>query len=480
MPQSSSLSPPSPSTATLLQRRLLLGAFLDAMKVISQLQKMRHILIAVAFISAISLPFIANQSLRNFSAEGEKYGDESNLRSRVDMNSEDEAIYLGTYFEQREDGIELLIQRNLAGSFVEEEDFEGFVMPEDLENQPGILVDVNSHFENKDEKKSIQSKQTGLNKDSQEYAIRPYNLTDVLYAADIYDSTFVTLVWDPDEDVFISFYSERHYWASSCDKLLASITSVTFMLKHLFPWRFQKGKSAEFALAVSGGDYPGVKVTDCVLGRWSEPCARTAPILNFGSVFQRPIFPNMIAMPMPDVHHLRCFENWVRYKNVCNGLKDVEDGGDLVFGAKSFEDLIPQVVWRGSEFGYLGKFFTDLKHPIYEAHIEGNINPNTMKLKSAARVLRAMYDDLVPRWQGVVHTAEAEIEARRTQSLPWANIKFSHYMENGHKTEAVGSKGFEKWEEINFPAAGESMSLKELAQYKYHIDLGGGGKYEQP
>ncbi len=91
-----------------------------------------------------------------------------------------------------------------------------------------------------------------------------------------------------------------------------------------------------------------------------------------------------------------------------------------------------------------------------------------------------MYDDLVPRWQGVLHTAEAEIEANKTRSLPWANIKFSHYMENGHKTVAVGSKGFEKWEEINFPAAGESMSSKEQAQYKYHIDLGGGGEYEQP
>ncbi len=325
----------------------IFGTNADWMSVIRQVQKRRHILIAIAFLSAIFLPIIANQSLRNFSISGDNDQEVRNLRSQVVMISEDEAISVGTYFEHREDDIsdiEFLIQRKLADSLVEEEDFEGFIMPEDLENRD----DVNSHIENKQGKESNHRKQIGSNKFSKESAIRPYNLTDVLYAADIYDNAFVTLVWDPNHDIFISYYSKRHYW-SGCEKLLGSIKQMTFMLKHLFPWRFQKGKSAEFAMAVSGGDYPGVIVTDCVLGRSSEPCARTAPILHFGSVFQRPIFPNMIAMPMPDGHHLRCFENWVRFKKVCSGLKSVEDGGTLFFGesiGKSFDDLIPQVVWR--------------------------------------------------------------------------------------------------------------------------------------
>eukprot|EP00804_Cyclotella_cryptica_P001562 CCRYP_003776-RA/>CCRYP_003776-RA protein AED:0.11 eAED:0.11 QI:1855/1/0.85/1/0.83/0.85/7/0/596 len=122
-------------------------------------------------------------------------------------------------------------------------------------------------------------------------------------------------------------------------------------------------------------------------------------------------------------------------------------------------------------------------------------NPPTSRMsrkEDALAALKEDFDNLTPRWKGVVHTAEAEIEvqqqieerargineARRMkeQILPWANIKFSQFIGNeGIKAKTLGSREYRKWERIDFPAVGENMSLEELALYKYHIDLGGGG-----
>ncbi|KAL7447989.1 hypothetical protein ACHAWC_000255, partial [Mediolabrus comicus] len=40
---------------------------------------------------------------------------------------------------------------------------------------------------------------------------------------------------------------------------------------------------------------------------------------------------------------------------------------------------------------------------------------------------------------------------------------------------AIGSAEYAQFEQVGFPVAGEYMNGLELAKYKYHIDLGGGG-----
>ena len=105
------------------------------------------------------------------------------------------------------------------------------------------------------------------------------------------------------------------------------------------------------------------------------------------------------------------------------------------------------------------------------------------KKENTLSVLKEDFDNLVPRWKGVVYTAEAELalereieetargknEARRMKQRmkPWANIKFSQFIgSEGIKAKTVGSKEYQKWESSDFPAVGESMSLEELALYK--------------
>ena len=153
------------------------------------------------------------------------------------------------------------------------------------------------------------------------------------------------------------------------------------------------------------------------------------------------------------------------------------------------QDLIPQVVWRGTDFGYMGNHINaNLRRPTPKEDIDDKIkgtpldfmNPQEKKEAATAELLK-IYDDLIPRWKGVVLTAEAEVEAQAQDQedqqddnndvLPWANIKFTTTAPVA-KDDAKAE--FAKLDEyIN--SKGERMSLEELAQYKYHIDMGGGG-----
>ena len=332
-----------------------------------------------------------------------------------------------------------------------------------------------------------------------------YTMTQVIDAAKTFTAQYAVVVYDPERDSFIGYYSQNHQWGAdtTTKKLIYTITTLTWLLRKLFPDRFTPDNS-EFVMALSGGDYPAVRDRDCIRDREEQngPCEvsqvndqqqgsknknyNRAPILHFGSVFSGPLFPNLIAMPMPGVH-LNCFTDWYTSRNVCRQfLPSYLKPGGLVFGEDVglvWDDLVPQLVWRGTDFPFLSKQ-NDLVQPSFDKYVGGkidNIADSRPPNEVATAILRENYERLVPRWKGVVLTAESEIEARRSNALPKINIKFSHVAggagDGGKKKKrlAKGSTEYQGWERIGFPVAGDFMSLRELAKYKYHIDLGGGG-----
>lgn len=224
---------------------------------------------------------------------------------------------------------------------------------------------------------------------------------------------------------------------------------------------------------MSGGDYPAVDTSSygaCISNNGERPCDNLlleyAPILHFGSVFRNALFPNMIAMPMPR-SHTDCFVNWLMHdRKRCDLFLPVESDA-------TWDELIPQLVWRGTDFMYLA-FQNNLERPTYERYIEGRTNPNANQKKAATTILRENFAKLVPRWKTVVYTAESEIEAARSNTLPQVNCKFSS-VPYGGKHAAIGAPEYKKWEEIDFPVAGEGMDEDQLSKFKYHIDTGGGG-----
>ena len=187
--------------------------------------------------------------------------------------------------------------------------------------------------------------------------------------------------------------------------------------------------------------------------------------------------------------------------------------------------MIPQVVWRGTDYAYLPKLGLGLSRlrPLDYEDIASKIDVthdfNLDQKKIAVAALRERYDHIAPRWQGVIWTAEAELDAEEEEEkkrqilvdlqterrkerrarrglneiivddddkgeaiLPWCNIKFSRARNSAGPrpyAPASASEGeveyLRKFEEIGIPCVGESMSLEELGQYKYHVDLGGVG-----
>ena len=331
-------------------------------------------------------------------------------------------------------------------------------------------------------------------------SLPPYTLVDAIRASDIYSNTFALLIYDPVEDKFVAFYSRYHAWASSCDKLFLSFKHLAYMLRTLFPDRFQGlggGKdgipSSELVIPISSGDFPAMSTKSCLQKRDEFPCDAdiTAPILHFGSVFRnQEMFPSMIGMPMPESHHLDCFEQWAKHGTVCDRLRPrtADSSGKLIFGPEfglQYDKLIPQVVWRGTDFSFLSDVYPELRAPDVPPDIqrdfqrssrtgENGLRPGVAYTRTM-RSLRSQFGFLLPRWKGVLYTAEAESSSLRTGEIPWANMKFSSYIREGKKTPTLNSKEYKKWQDIGFPAVGEAMTLDELAKYKYHIDLGGGG-----
>ena len=73
----------------------------------------------------------------------------------------------------------------------------------------------------------------------------PYTIEDALQASKLYDSTFALLVYDPEDDMFIGLYSENHRWRPPCQKLTNSFRDLAYMLREIFPERFQGAGSDE-------------------------------------------------------------------------------------------------------------------------------------------------------------------------------------------------------------------------------------------
>ncbi len=222
---------------------------------------------------------------------------------------------------------------------------------------------------------------------------------------------------------------------------------------------------------------------------------------------------------MPERSHLVCFRQYIGNHEVCKEL-----GEELVYGddlGLKWDDLYSQVIWRGTDFGYLGvshppfccfsyfcfprwtvlltalfslqNIYPDWEQPTYRDISTGGLSSDFRfrgkipqskfsKHRAALATLEKNYSKLVPRWQGVVLTALAmkDVERARASGIrgtqPWVNIKFSNYVDDkGMKVATQGSVDYREWEEIGMPVAGEYIDLNRSAKYKYHIDLAGGG-----
>jgi len=236
-----------------------------------------------------------------------------------------------------------------------------------------------------------------------------------------------------------------------------------------------------------------------------------APILHFGSGFaDETILPTLIIMPPPPRIHLRCMAEWQVRHEVCEFLlpmRKTKEGRDtlgLIFGEHVnykvngdrgqrdeedgmmvWEDLIPQVVWRGTDFSYLKLLNPEMRAPSYTTDVEPKLKEYGRGVGGIIRALNDVYDLLRPRWKAVLLTAQAEFEANAKNNNPkrkskrkvlaWADMKFSAVANDHVRVDISQDENYQQWNSAGIPAYGNEMTSLELARYKYHIDIGGGG-----
>ena len=122
--------------------------------------------------------------------------------------------------------------------------------------------------------------------------------------------------------------------------------------------------------------------------------------------------------PKP-VLHSKCYERFATNGAVCSERKRLSRIGDnglfqdpitvkpkrFDWSSPMWDGLIPQVVWRGTDFMYLQTLYPELGRPSLDSHIAPHLDRvSTIDLKKQGiDALESAKAGLVPRWKGVLH-----------------------------------------------------------------------------
>jgi Glycosyl transferase family 90 len=265
-----------------------------------------------------------------------------------------------------------------------------------------------------------------LDSESQRNRFFPYTMDSIanLVQSLVYIPGLV-IIYDPSSDM-IHVYSMSNNNSSPvkfCRRCRLMIPALARAL-----WKFPRlsPNHSHVQLFTSEDDFPYVNMDSI------SSSHDFSPWIQFGSTFQNlTILPNVHAFPFSDF--LPCFYelNLHQIHMGANTLAGNESAALTLnqtcsqFSIASWNDsawdnLIPQIIWRGSNFQFLHTF-----------HQKDFQSPYTVPKVP-----------FFPR-QLVIHMSEAT-------NYTWLNAKFRRGLTN-------------------------SMKIAELSKYKYHIDLGGAG-----
>ena len=390
--------------------------------------------------------------------------------------------------------------------------------------------------------------------------VTSYDIDSAILAVRAFHKEILFFVYDSATDDFVIVHNKPSC-DGGCKSTYAIAPVVSYALRKNYPQRFQGSKSGDLLFLISVGDMPRVR-RPCLFEE-NKYCKSEnwAPILQFGSVLvDTKYMPSVIPMPQSPRPHIPCVDEYQSSGKICQDLlprviidasaattnqddnmnneggeghsgrttiDPIESTGQhfkhgLVYGEEEtsnpnyWDDLIPQVIWRGTDFNFLRTLYPDMGSLTYEDTIRPH-DDETRKLyeeqhapvdvvaRSAIKNLWNMdnqKDMLTPRWHGVLLTSEAELDLRQEGTMsssyeqeydlnedalsssyktertkiPWVNIKFASCNVNGQKVPSSQNPEFQLLQdEFGITAIGKSMTMIEQARYKYHIDLGGGG-----
>ena len=220
------------------------------------------------------------------------------------------------------------------------------------------------------------------------------------------------------------------------------------------PERFRPGQPV-FQMVFSVSDY---LTTTCANDPDLCPTNKFyPPIVSFSSVYRDDrILPTAKSFPNP--HFSGClYESKVMGSPLCTWPQ--------VDKSLPFDSLINQVVWRGSDFNFLGVLDAYRGMNGRWVHQEFSDALPSMSNAEVVAKLMARFSDLTPRWKAValaLHEAVNGIPG----SNSWINVRFTGNSLKGLHHRFL-SRGMVVSEE-------QPMSAMTMSKYKYQIDLAGG------
>eukprot|EP00545_Synedropsis_sp_CCMP1620_P000675 CAMPEP_0119014992 /NCGR_PEP_ID=MMETSP1176-20130426/10498_1 /TAXON_ID=265551 /ORGANISM="Synedropsis recta cf, Strain CCMP1620" /LENGTH=521 /DNA_ID=CAMNT_0006968249 /DNA_START=54 /DNA_END=1619 /DNA_ORIENTATION=- len=223
-------------------------------------------------------------------------------------------------------------------------------------------------------------------------------------------------------------------------------------LKETFPDRFQPGQPV-FEMLFTHADAsnsPCVNHRDC-------DSSSFAPLAFFGATAKdESIFPTV--KPFPFTEFVDCmFEYKVNGRETCVWRQKVNKG-------VPWDELIDLLVWRGSDYDFMD-YDDNFKYqgPQHISPYFDNEWRNASKEEIINDLTSApLLEKFNPRWKAVLETLQSE-----NLQDPWIDAKFV----GGYHHESVRTKLAQKGLNMN----GERIGAFEMSNYKYQIDLGGGG-----
>ena len=278
-----------------------------------------------------------------------------------------------------------------------------------------------------------------------------------------------------------SNHYHNHPECGRCAKLVPLLVEA---LVSQFPLRF-RNNAPPFQLLLTEGDSIHTDCVNSINNRRTCPTQDFAPLLAFSSVPRdSTILPTVQAFP--NWFYLQCLYEWRIHQQTnqsCNWKEFNQDVLSSSLTTTLWNDLIPSIVWRGSDFPFL-PYMTQFRHMKGGARFfQQQLNDKKEKEESSSSSspqqaldhLLHHWDDLTPRWRSVALSLQARLETTNntTNSVAWLDSKF-------HENKALPFQVMEMEHRFNKMVGLEVsesrfMETSELGRYRYQLDLGGGG-----
>lgn len=314
--------------------------------------------------------------------------------------------------------------------------------------------------------------QVGWNRPQYEHPIPHYNYLDIEKSASIFESYYArVLMFDGEDFSWWSMLSKNVTSPNSAggERSIQSVPMLVHALKENFPERFAKGQPP-FQLMTSDGD--AINFGACTSNPHKCNMNEMPPLLAHGSVPTREndyrfikAYPNWnYGQCLYDFkisnHHGPCESDWFSSKMLLRKAQSVE-----------WEELIPTLVWRGSDHAFLTHMDEYRKangHRNGRRMVE-HIREDSTQEELVTDLLNK-FDELTPRWRGVALTVQEDMELLQdtTGRTRWIDIRFFEKDGNGPYHMEFNQHGVQV-------KADAIMNSEEMARYKYQIDFGGGG-----